>query len=167
MHTGRIVESGACLQSMSSCDLWVRRSSFAPIDLLSPHNIMEIIIFSHAAEETSIQSVILNSFSSHFVFSYSAVFLHSLSAGVDLSCMPQHSKYIFSNKVSNTRISCNISYPQNNAIHQLLFWSISSHIYYDKPWELTNNGKVTSVIITAISREEGKRLVRYLNEDHI
>lgn len=71
---GRIVESGACLRSMSCCDLWVRLGSFAPIDF-SPHNIMEIIIFSHAVEGTSIQSVILHSFSSLFLFSYSVVFL--------------------------------------------------------------------------------------------
>jgi hypothetical protein len=39
--------------------------------------------------------------------------------------------------------------------HQLLFWSIFSHIYYDKPWELTNNGKVASDISIRYQYREG------------
>jgi hypothetical protein len=39
---------------------------------------------------------------------------------------------------------------------QLLFWSISSHIYYDKPWERTNNGNIASDISNSYQDEEGE-----------
>ena len=48
---------------------------------------------------------------------------------------------------------------------QLLFWSISSHIYYETKTMGTNNGKVAENISNSYKYGEGERLIRYLKED--
>jgi hypothetical protein len=48
-------------------------------------------------------------------------------------------------------------------IHQLLFWSISSRIYYDKPWGLTNNGKVASVITNSYKYRRSRKSTYWPN----
>ena len=97
---------------------------------------MENIIFSHAAEETSIQSLVPNFLFLFFIFIFlfSSFSLYSLSAEVPLAAFHNIEKYTFSDKVtlaSSTELLAN----KIMRLANYYFGIISSHTCYDKPWE--------------------------------